>query len=198
MLRVIVNVRRPGERFGRDLEVPAEVDAEQLAEMIARALGWEGPIAERPIRHIIIVEPAGRVLQAQESLSDAGLWDGSYLLLQQEAGSTLHAPCLATITTQSGRVIRITKTKIRVGRNARGVINDIDLGPEMGSQTVHRRHLRLEYRNGQWYLQVESGATNPTSVHGQRVQPGQEVPLHDGDEIRVARVNVTFHVQHES
>jgi len=269
MLRVMVNVRRAGDPSGRDLEVPAEVESIRLAEMIAHAMAWQSDEAGEPLCYRIRADSLKRVLGPDESLLDAGVWDGSGLVLLSEKGAPgvvqrgkaapsldqadlddlarkaqtlerlgrrreaveiyqqiaamttdpqrrtewegalrrlggeresrpLSERCLATLTTQSGRVFRITKTRVRIGRNTRSIINDIDLGSEESSKSVHRRHLRLEYRDGEWYLQLESGAKNPTSVRGQPIGQDEPVLLHDGDEIRAAGVRMTFRIQGES
>lgn len=82
MQRVIVTVKRQGEARVRDMEVPAEVEAGRLAEMIAQALRWESDPAGQPIQYEIMAEPPGRVLHAQESLAEAGAWDGAWLVFQ--------------------------------------------------------------------------------------------------------------------
>ena len=82
MQRVIVTVKRQDEARVRDLEVPAEVEAGRLAEMIACALRWESDPAGQPIQYEIMAEPPGRILGAQESLAEAGAWDGAWLVLQ--------------------------------------------------------------------------------------------------------------------
>jgi len=82
MERVIVTVRLARETRGRDLEVPAEVEAARLAEQIADALQWGKNPAGQPVRYEIRADPPGRILQPGESLADAGAWDGAWLVLQ--------------------------------------------------------------------------------------------------------------------
>ena len=84
MERVIVTVKREGEARVRDLEVPADVEAGRLAEMIARALHWESDAAGQPVRYQIEAHPLGRVLQAHETLASAEVWDGSWLVFIAE------------------------------------------------------------------------------------------------------------------
>jgi hypothetical protein len=85
MQRVIVTVKRQGEARVRDLEVPAEVEAGRLAEMIAQALHWESDPAGQPVQYEIMAEPPGRVLHVQESLAEAGAWDGAWLVFQPQS-----------------------------------------------------------------------------------------------------------------
>lgn len=93
MQRVIVTVKRQNEARVRDLEVPAEVEAERLSEMIAQALRWESDPAGQPVEYEIMAEPPGRVLAPYESLAEAGAWDGAWLVLQP-AGSFTPPPPL--------------------------------------------------------------------------------------------------------
>ena len=82
MQRVIVTVKRQNEARVRDLEVPAEVEAEQLSKMIAQALRWESDPAGQPVEYEIEAEPPGRALAPQESLAEAGAWDGAWLVFR--------------------------------------------------------------------------------------------------------------------
>jgi len=270
MLRVIVSVKQTSEERGRDLEVPAEVGAGQLAVMIGRALEADGSESGGSLGYQIEVSSLGRVLAPDESLRDAGVWNGSELVLhpresdhvpvepsqtigaqdedtldemarkaetlarlgrsrqavqtyQQIIGLTsdrakrsrweaamekiaastrsvsLSEPCLATLTTQSSQVFRVTQMRVRVGRNSEkdNVVNDIDLQLMEGASRISRRQFRLEQKGGQWYLQTEAGTRNPTFVHGEEVARGERVRLHDGDEIRIGTARLLFNTRTE-
>jgi len=82
MQRAVVTVKRQQESRVRDLEVPTDVEAKRLAQMIAQALHWESDAAGQPVEYEIRAEPPGRVLNPQESLSDASVWDGAWLVLE--------------------------------------------------------------------------------------------------------------------
>ncbi len=81
MERVIVTVQRQGEIRSRDLEVPAEVEADRLAELIAAALHWDIDALGQKIPYQIEIRPSGRRLQPGETLASAGAWDGAWLIL---------------------------------------------------------------------------------------------------------------------
>ncbi|MDQ0285170.1 hypothetical protein J2Z49_000260 [Desulfofundulus luciae] len=90
--RVIVTVQRQGEREVRDLEVPANVPSGQLAKMIARALSWDArPEGQQP-SYKIEAYPPGRVLLLQESLAEAGVWDGAWLVIRTDGASPSVSP----------------------------------------------------------------------------------------------------------
>lgn len=79
MERIIVTVGREGETQTIDLELPADLPLEALAQEIALGLGWSGSLQ-------VYAEPPGRVLQPHESLAQADVWDGAWLTFQP-AGS---------------------------------------------------------------------------------------------------------------
>lgn len=93
MQRVIVTVKRKGEAQVCDLDVPAEVKVERLADLIARALKWDSDQAGISIQYQIEANPPGRVLKASETLADAEAWDGAWLIFQP-VRSTMATPPL--------------------------------------------------------------------------------------------------------
>lgn len=92
MERVIVTVKGAHETRGRDLEVPAEVEAVRLVSLLAQALQWDGAIGGRSVPYTIYAEPPGRVLRPTETLADAGVWDGAWLILQPVGTETKPPP----------------------------------------------------------------------------------------------------------
>jgi hypothetical protein len=81
--RAIVTVRLDREADARDLEVPLTPPADQLATAIANALGWPAD------GYLVWAEPPGRLLRPDESLAQAGAWEGARLTLQTGT-ATMH------------------------------------------------------------------------------------------------------------
>lgn len=78
MQGVIVSVSRPGgEQF--DLELPADLPATQLIPLIITGLGWQAPGDSRPEACTLVAQPPGRALRPDETLAEAGAWDGAAL-----------------------------------------------------------------------------------------------------------------------
>lgn len=92
MERVIVTVKGAHETRGRDLEVPAEVEAVRLVSLLTQALQWDGAIGGGSVPYTIYAEPPGRVLRPTETLADAGVWDGAWLILQPVGSETKPPP----------------------------------------------------------------------------------------------------------
>jgi FHA domain-containing protein len=73
--------------------------------------------------------------------------------------------------------------------------NSVTVGRDPGSDvvltdaTVSGKHAKIEYCEGQWWLQTADSA-GPTWVNGQPVEPGQRLPVTDGDRLRFG-----FHTQ---
>lgn len=73
--------------------------------------------------------------------------------------------------------------------------NSVTVGRGPGSDvvltdaTVSGKHAMIEYCEGQWWLQTADSA-GPTWVNGQPVEPGQRLPVTDGDRLRFG-----FHTQ---
>jgi hypothetical protein len=59
------------------------------------------------------------------------------------------------------------------------------------SPTVSRRHARLDFREGRWWIE-DRGSFNGTFVNGVRLQPGVPIPLRHTDSIAVGAENLVF------
>jgi pSer/pThr/pTyr-binding forkhead associated (FHA) protein len=82
---------------------------------------------------------------------------------------------------QAGEYL-LASHSVTVGRDPG---NDIVLA----DSTVSREHAKIEYCEGQWWLQPADSA-GPTWINGQPVEPGQRLPVTDGDRLRFG-----FHTQ---
>ena len=69
---------------------------------------------------------------------------------------------------------------------------EIDLSGEEMGKSVSRRHAKIEYRDGQFFLTEEIGTLNTTAVNGVKLETGVMTPLIDGDEIGLGAVKLIF------
>jgi hypothetical protein len=75
-----------------------------------------------------------------------------------------------------------------------GVFPDVDLDSDDPEAKVSRRHARITFREGQYFLE-DLGSTNGTFVNrGKRLLPGTRQPLNDGDEIIVGKTFLRFRI----
>lgn len=101
MERAIVTVKHPTDNATYDLEVPVTVATQRLAELIVEGLHWDARVAYQ-----IWAEPPGRRLNPQETLAQAGIWDGAQLTLHPQ---TLVAPPPPPPKPQAGNVSPLSK-----------------------------------------------------------------------------------------
>jgi hypothetical protein len=93
----------------------------------------------------------------------------------------------ATIMIPSG------KNELIIGRTDYGSSPDVDTNPVNGEALgVSRQHARLLALGGQVTIE-DLNSTNFTYVNRQRLQPGQRLPIRDGDEVRLARLVLIYH-----
>ena len=70
---------------------------------------------------------------------------------------------------------------------------DAQLSGIPGVQYVHRTHCRFEHEEGIWYLcpLPQADYTNPTTINGRPVAPGERAAVRSGDRIALAGVRLT-------
>ena len=95
MTKAIVTVKRVEEARVRDLELPVDVPVVQLAETVAKALGWDLDATGYPVSYNIEAHPPGRLLDPGETLAQAGVWDGSWLVFHPRGAIHASAPVSA-------------------------------------------------------------------------------------------------------
>ncbi|MCX7749941.1 MAG: EsaB/YukD family protein [Clostridia bacterium] len=81
MNRVIVTVEIPDSSTTYDMELPNDIPSGELAQMIAKSLHLEDNTSVRGTFFKIQADPPGRVLGEEETLAEAGVWDGSFITL---------------------------------------------------------------------------------------------------------------------
>lgn len=190
MLRVIVQIQSNHSARSGDVEVPAEVPAEELSQLIARAMDWDRDQSGRIQRHSIFADPPGRVLGIHETLADAAVWDGSSLTLQSIVAAYFESP--------NGTQYPLYRDRMKIGRVSRDSSEEsnnelIDLSQEPMGNTVSHDHARVFNTKGQWQV-VHYSQTNETARNGQVLSFDDRMALRDGDILEVGAVKLTFHL----
>jgi pSer/pThr/pTyr-binding forkhead associated (FHA) protein len=101
----------------------------------------------------------------------------------------------AQLVAQSTSVVySILKPLTLIGRHdpVTGIHPEIDLSKEQLGKSVSRRHAKIEFRDGQFFLTEEIGTLNNTTVNGVKLETGVMTPLIDGDEICLGAVKLLF------
>jgi hypothetical protein len=83
---------------------------------------------------------------------------------------------------------------LTIGRvdRASGQRPPIDLTDVDTDRMLSRRHASIVRRDGDYFLREEAGTRNGTYLNGIKLNPGEDRKLSDGDEVRVAAVELRF------
>lgn len=106
MDKVIITVRQYSKEQWFDVELPTSVPVGEIANRLVATLGWE---QGDPFPYELEVDPPGRLLLGSETLEQAGVWDGAWLVFHKK-GETL--PAFPTQTH-----ISLPKTEQKPARN---------------------------------------------------------------------------------
>lgn len=125
------------------------------------------------------VAPAGAV-----SHGSISLMDGAHASLIIERGRS------------AGKQFPLSDDESQIGRwdADGGIFPDVDLDADDPEAKVSRRHARILFRKGQYFIE-DLGSTNGTFINrGRRLLPGDRQPLRDGDEIIVGKTFLRFRI----
>lgn len=127
-------------------------------------------------------EAAGKASAAVNLASPHGSTDKAHAKLVIERGKS------------AGKQFLLNAAESQIGRwdADGGVFPDVDLDTDDPEAKVSRRHARVTFRDGQYFLE-DLGSTNGTFVNrGKRLSPGTRQSLNDGDEIIVGKTFLRF------
>ena len=85
-----------------------------------------------------------------------------------------------------------SRNEFLIGRPdpASGINPEIDLGPFNANGTLSRKHAKILREGSLYFLQEENGVANGTQLNGERLQPGNKVPIRPGDKLRFGLIEV--------
>jgi CRP-like cAMP-binding protein len=100
------------------------------------------------------------------------------------------------IIQRSNRLVQLTKAQTFLGRRdyTTGFVPDIDLTDEDEEKYISRKHARIQFSDGRFYLSEETGAINGTFLNGNKLQTGVKHELHAEDEITLCHLSIVFKV----
>ena len=190
MLRVVVEVQIEGQTNAHDLEVPADLSATELGQLLGKALEADRDAFGRAMRYIVRLLPEDRCLRSDESMHEAEAWDGHTLVLRPIAA--------AWLTGDSGNDYPLLVDEVTLGRADQTQLaarNDaiISLHNEQDHAHISRAHARIFYSQGQWQL-LHLSRTNQSTVNGHPVSPTVNITLRDDDRIELGAAGLVFHL----
>ena len=112
----------------------------------------------------------------------------------QGGSNKAHAKLIIERGKSAGKQFLLSGAEAQIGRwdADGGVFPDVDLDTDDPEAKVSRRHARVTFRDGQYFLE-DLGSTNGTFVNrGKRLSPGTRQSLNDGDEIIVGKTFLRF------
>ena len=109
-------------------------------------------------------------------------------------GDQPHAKLVIERGKSAGKQFLLIAAESQIGRwdADGGIFPDVDLDSDDPEAKVSRSHARINFRDGQYFLE-DLGSTNGTFVNrGRRLSPGTRQALNDGDEIIVGKTFLRF------
>ena len=95
-------------------------------------------------------------------------------------------PDAVLIRAQTQERFRITTENCKIGKRA--LMVDICI---RNNPTISREHCEIHFKEGEYYLE-DKDSSNYTYLNGNRAQPGEELLLDDGDQIRISDEEFIF------
>lgn len=142
----------------------------------------DGPNGSRSPSQIPQPEAASGKTSAALNLSSVGSADKALAKLIIERGKSV------------GKQFLLSAAESQIGRwdADGGVFPDVDLDSDDPEAKISRRHARITFHDGKYFLE-DLGSTNGTFINrGKRLSPGTRQQLNDGDEIIVGKTFLRF------
>jgi serine/threonine protein kinase len=136
---------------------------------------------ERIVFKALAIDPLDRYAEPQAMLADI-----EHFLRPAARQAMLYAA--------SGTAFALDRSPIVLGRLHPGSVPypDVNLAGEPGGDTVSRRHARLFFQDGRWWIVQPQDVVNWTYVQGRLLHTGEPAPLQDGDRLDVGQVTLIF------
>jgi CRP-like cAMP-binding protein len=98
------------------------------------------------------------------------------------------------IIKRSNRIVQITKKNTYLGRRdyTTGFIPDVDLTKEDEEKYISRKHAKISYIEGRFYVSEEPGAVNGTFLNGTKLTTGVKHDLNNEDEVTLCHLDIVF------
>lgn len=179
----------PGRPYGTDADAASDCDVMELGPATFEKMIRNHPeIGVRVLRQL-----AGRLDMLQQKV--AGQESPIPFAVPSAPPPTDKKRVEARLVSEEGgTVFPLSGTEVLLGRYdpLTEIQPEIDLSPVDTKRSVSRRHARLTDKDGSWYLSEEPGVLNGTFVNGVRLDPGQRVPLREGDLVSLGMVRLVY------
>jgi len=184
------------------------IDAETLSDLIKA----NPEVAVRMLRKysLRLRETTKRIeemaVRAEANAGGAAAGEGSGVATMQPSEGEKSVPPQQSeasgyfISKASGNVFPVFKSDALIGRydSVTGMTPDVDLTQEDAARNISRRHARIVTKDGKHFVAEEIGTMNGTFLNGQKLPTGVLTPIHDGDDLTLCRLALTFRVANPS
>jgi CRP-like cAMP-binding protein len=98
------------------------------------------------------------------------------------------------IIKRSNRIVQLTKTQTYLGRRdyTTGFVPDVDLTKEDEEKYISRKHSKISFHEGRFFVSEEPGAVNGTFLNGNKLTTGVKHELKNEDEITLCHLDIVF------
>ncbi len=157
--------------------------------------GVDSNSQENPIFQSASVTSVGIPSVSDEESDDEGQPHEGELQLTKSTGE--HATLIIERGGEIGTEFPLAADESNIGRwdADNGIFPDVDLDSHDPEAKVSRKHARIIFKDGQYFLE-DLGSTNGTFVNrGRRLIPGSPHLIKDDDEIIVGKTFLRFHIK---
>jgi CRP-like cAMP-binding protein len=115
--------------------------------------------------------------------------------LEEEESEPLESDIKAyLVIKRSNRIVQLTKKHTYLGRRdyTTGFIPDVDLTKEDDEKYISRKHAKISYIDGKFYVSEEAGAVNGTFLNGTKLETGVKHDLQNENEITLCHLDIVF------
>jgi len=81
MERVIITIKIENIDEEYDFDIPSDITSKILIEKLIRIFSVKSIALSKTLRYVLKIDFQNRILKANETLNEAGVWDGSILTL---------------------------------------------------------------------------------------------------------------------
>ncbi len=159
----------------------------EIAVRMLRKLSHRLRQADEKIEKLLTSDVSGTARKIVEEVETA-----------QSPDATVGGEVLAVfISESSGKEYPVYKQDVLIGRTdpVTNIRPEVNLSDELHAKSVSRRHARMLFQDGTYYISEEIGALNGTFVDGNGLKPGIPTPLSHGSQINLGMVTLIFQIK---
>lgn len=160
----------------------SEIEAQLLRSQVAQA-----------VREAAALLQQGRVEAARERVQwvlERDPHNEEARRLEGQIRTLPSGPPILVLRSRNGRIFSLDREGVLGRRGRETPPPDVDLADEDVGRYVSRRHARLWFADGRWWIEVYPETLNHTWMNDQLLERGHPYPLPDGARLRIGDVEL--------